>query len=197
MGGPQQGPVDHDPLVKATKILHDAGILVVVAAGNSGPDKWTIGSPGCSPWVLTVGSVSILDDLEVVWFSSRGPQGDWYKDHPSDWDEDYAKYGELLVKPDVVAPGGGRVSETTKPDEVLYQGCTGWFDGYYDLAIDGFEGMHGTSQATPHAAGLMVLLAEALPSITMEQVKQVLSRLGEKDEVRGWGLIRLSIFAGG
>ncbi len=196
LGGPQQGSVDHDPLVKATKILHDAGVIVVVAAGNSGPSQWTIGSPGCSPWVLTVGSVSILDDLQVVWFSSRGPQGDWYAKNRSDYEEDLRKYGDLLIKPDVVAPGGGRVHESDKPDEVLYQGITGWFDGFYDLAVDSFEGMHGTSQATPHVAGLMTLLAEAVDGLTVDAVKEVLRRqVKEKSPVDGWGLITLSLFA--
>jgi subtilisin family serine protease len=34
----------------------DAGILAVVAAGNSGPANFTLGSPGSAPWVLTVGA---------------------------------------------------------------------------------------------------------------------------------------------
>ena len=34
----------------------DAGILSVVAAGNDGPDYYTIGSPSSAPWVLTVGA---------------------------------------------------------------------------------------------------------------------------------------------
>ena len=32
----------------------EAGVLSVVAAGNDGPDNFTIGSPGSAPWVLTV-----------------------------------------------------------------------------------------------------------------------------------------------
>lgn len=32
----------------------DAGVLSVVAAGNDGPDNYTIGSPGSAPWVITV-----------------------------------------------------------------------------------------------------------------------------------------------
>ncbi len=34
----------------------DAGVLSVVAAGNDGPDNFTIGSPSSAPWVLTVGA---------------------------------------------------------------------------------------------------------------------------------------------
>jgi len=34
----------------------EAGVLSIVAAGNDGPDNYTIGSPGSAPWVLTVGA---------------------------------------------------------------------------------------------------------------------------------------------
>ena len=35
-----------------------AGIVVVAAAGNSGPDPMTIGVPGNVPYVITVGAMS-------------------------------------------------------------------------------------------------------------------------------------------
>lgn len=194
LGGTQQGPVDHDPEVKATKILYDHGVLVVVAAGNEGPGNWTIASPGVSPWVLTVGAYSPLYGGVAV-YSSRGPSGDWYKNHRADWQEDYSKYGDLLLKPDVIAPGGGPVREGQKPVDLIYSGVTGWFDGFYDLFADGFEAMRGTSMATPHVAGLMALVAEAAPEITMYDVKRIIAR-GWKNHVVGWGMITLSKFTG-
>lgn len=36
----------------------DAGVLTVVAAGNDGPTRGTIGSPSSDPWVLTTGASS-------------------------------------------------------------------------------------------------------------------------------------------
>lgn len=36
----------------------EAGVLSIVAAGNDGPDNYTIGSPGAGPWVLTVGAAT-------------------------------------------------------------------------------------------------------------------------------------------
>ena len=36
----------------------DAGVLSVVAAGNDGPDNYTIGSPSSAPWVLSVAATS-------------------------------------------------------------------------------------------------------------------------------------------
>jgi uncharacterized repeat protein (TIGR01451 family) len=38
--------------------VRDAGIFVATSAGNSGPDAETMGSPGNSPWMLTVGASS-------------------------------------------------------------------------------------------------------------------------------------------
>jgi len=196
LGGSQQGPVDHDPEVKVTKMLYERGIIVVVAAGNEGPGKWTIASPGVSPWVLTVGAYSPMYD-DVAVYSSRGPSGDYYKEHRSEWHEDLEKYGDLLIKPDVLAPGGGPAKEGQKPVDLIYSGCTGWFDGFYDLFADGFEAMRGTSMATPHAAGLMALLAEAVPDLTVDDVKRVVASVTpvtEKDETYGHGIIKLSMF---
>jgi len=69
----------------ASDVAVKKGIVVVVAAGNSGPLPGTIGSPGCAREVITVGAVDHLDKIAV--FSSRGP----------------TLVGR--VKPDIVAPG--------------------------------------------------------------------------------------------
>ena len=69
----------------ASDVAVKKGIVVVVAAGNSGPLPGTIGSPGCAREVITVGAVDHLDKIAI--FSSRGPTLDG------------------RVKPDIVAPG--------------------------------------------------------------------------------------------
>ncbi|MCC7352885.1 MAG: S8 family serine peptidase [Anaerolineae bacterium] len=64
-----------------------AGILPVVSAGNTGPQRGTVSAPASYPAALAVGA---LDDTDTVAaFSSRGP----------------SPFGE--VKPEVVAPGAG------------------------------------------------------------------------------------------
>jgi serine protease AprX len=96
-GGPSNNSYMKDPLCKAVREAKNAGLIVVAAAGNSGPDKKTIATPGISPDVITVGAVDdkrTIDtsDDEIASFSSRGPTN------------------EGLVKPDVVAPGVNIVS---------------------------------------------------------------------------------------
>lgn len=79
-----------DPLMLGANELVHAGICVVAAAGNSGPERETITSPGISPLVITVGSCDHHN--HVPDFSSRGP----------------TPAGQ--IKPDVVAPGVDIVS---------------------------------------------------------------------------------------
>lgn len=81
-----------DPLCRAVDKAIKSGLVVVAAAGNNGPDKESILSPGISREVITVGAVDdkrTIDpsDDTIATFSSRGPTLD----------------GEL--KPDLVAPG--------------------------------------------------------------------------------------------
>ncbi|HTY11919.1 MAG TPA: S8 family serine peptidase [Bacteroidota bacterium] len=82
------GTSDGDPddiLSEAVDRAVEAGIVVVVAAGNDG-DYGTISSPGAAREALTVGAIDSLQ--AVASFSSKGPSNKIYG-----------------IKPDVVAPG--------------------------------------------------------------------------------------------
>ena len=61
-----------DPLSSGAEALWKAGITVVAAAGNSGPNENSIKSPGNNPYVITVGALDIKN-FQVADFSSRGP----------------------------------------------------------------------------------------------------------------------------
>ncbi len=54
LGGGVQGP--HDFLAEAVNAAADAGLVVVVAAGNSGPGDSTVESPGSAAGALTAGA---------------------------------------------------------------------------------------------------------------------------------------------
>lgn len=84
LGGP--GPCDgSDALCETCDAAVQAGVAVCVAAGNDGPEPYTIGSPGGARNVITVGAVT--DQDRVATFSARGPTVDG------------------RPKPDVVTPG--------------------------------------------------------------------------------------------
>ncbi len=75
----------NDAMSLAADTVVERGVVVVAAAGNSGPAAGTITSPGCAENVITVGAVDATDSTAA--FSSRGPTADG------------------RAKPDVVAPG--------------------------------------------------------------------------------------------
>ncbi len=75
----------------AWKAFEAAGIIPVVAAGNSGPGADTIGAPGSYLQSITVGATDSND--KIASFSSRGPSK--IKD-PN---------GNPIMKPDISAPG--------------------------------------------------------------------------------------------
>ena len=82
-----------DPLCAAVRRVWNAGIVVCISSGSSGPNPSTITCPGNEPLIITVGAsddkstVYVTDDI-VASFSSRGPTS------IDGW-----------AKPDVVAPG--------------------------------------------------------------------------------------------
>jgi subtilisin family serine protease len=63
-----------DALSVACDSVVDQGIVVCVAAGNSGPGGGTLGSPGCAKKVITIGATDKQDSIAS--YSSRGPTVD-------------------------------------------------------------------------------------------------------------------------
>lgn len=63
---------ENDPLSRGAEALWKRGIIVVAAAGNSGPNERTIKSPGNNPYIITVGALD-TSNMQIADFSSRGP----------------------------------------------------------------------------------------------------------------------------
>lgn len=160
-------------LIKAVDIAWDNDIVVVCAAGNNGPNKSTITTPGISRKVITVGSsddaqtVSILDDL-ISNYSSRGPTKDCIK------------------KPDIVAPGSNIISCN----------CNNSYspqNGVYPMQNVGYIKKSGTSMAAPIITGVIARLLSDFPDLSNKDIKlsfkYVAQDLGFPQEQQGWGLI--------
>ena len=184
LGGPLQGSVFDDPECRLISVLKDE-MIVAVAAGNEGPEAYTVGSPGMCPDAVTVGAWSMTDN-KVSYFSSRG-SAEFYKEHPEVWDKDYSQRGEDMIKPDVCAPGGGRYNKEDKDEQIL-SGVTGWYDPYGDV-LPGWGIMKGTSMATPACAGLLTLACDNGLIKTAADVKRKMSKFAGKNSEVGYGLV--------
>ena len=165
LGHPVTEPSATDPLCQAVARAVTAGITVSVSAGNYGltstgaPVLGGITSPGNSPLAVTVGALDThgtlsTSDDNVAPFSSRGP----------------ARY-EIVVKPDVVAPGTRVVSLEAQ------NGYLGATYSQYHIAGSGknaYMRLSGSSMSTAVVSGGIALLLNAQPSMTPAQVKMAL-----------------------
>ncbi|HEX6747323.1 MAG TPA: S8 family serine peptidase [Longimicrobium sp.] len=166
-----------DPVTEAMKAAHDAGITVVFAAGNDGPDQNTMNYQSVAPWVISVAAgckLFVLDPTNsasqcvdangrapvLAGFSSRGVPGD------------------PLQHPDITAPGVRIVSARSNTGVVAPLGITSDLNacniGFQNL--DDFTCMSGTSMAAPHIAGVVALMQEAANGkLTPDQVSSILT----------------------
>ncbi|MET8528219.1 S8 family serine peptidase [Micromonospora sp. NPDC005172] len=96
-----------DPLSQSVNQLSaETGALFVVAAGNGGPDPYTLGAPGTADAALTIGAVDATDHLAD--FSSAGP-----------------RMIDDGLKPDLTAPGVDVLAARSQHIE--------WGEGFYRL----------------------------------------------------------------
>lgn len=71
-------PYQKDPVAMAVEKATEQGVICVIAAGNDGPGKGTILTPGIAPSAVTIGAIndkntSLRSDDDIASFSSRGP----------------------------------------------------------------------------------------------------------------------------
>ncbi|HAZ31594.1 MAG TPA: hypothetical protein DCY61_02670, partial [Dehalococcoidia bacterium] len=74
LGGWQGDGAGRDLLDMAVTHAASAGHILIIAAGNWGPDESTIASPAVAHGAIAVAASNSVD--EIVFFSSRGPAGD-------------------------------------------------------------------------------------------------------------------------
>lgn len=157
------GSITYDPghpLNIASKAAHEAGIVVVFAAGNDGQGEGNVYNRYAFPdWVVGVGGVDKLGRLG-----------------------DYSSRGDASDHADIVAPGSYIASaraisgaahdlnsspfdltEVTFPPKMIAAEHT----AHYTAGT-------GTSFAAPHVAGVVALMLEANDALTPDQVKQIL-----------------------
>ncbi len=178
IGGPASDSPELDPFTPAINNAVNAGSTVVIAAGNSGPDKGSVESPGLILKAITVGASCLPSQVWkqdyckteypfIAIFSSRGPS--FFSD-----------------KPDIVAPGVDIcAAKSTTTLDYFGEGC-------YDSE---HISLSGTSMATPHVSGAIALIKQAHPDWDYVTIKNALKStatdLGYPRYIQGSGLINV------
>jgi serine protease AprX len=182
------GPFNPDnPVNIASKAAHDSNIVVLFSSSNSGPGRDTHNTYGKAPWVISVAAGTKEGGLAS--FSSRGiPKEDRLAD--SDPNNDYDA-------PTITAPGTGREFESNAAKfsaaYVSARSKTNMFSNGLDSDLEiapnyipFYTQISGTSMATPHVAGVVALMLDADPTLTPDEVKEILvqtaSRMPGYDE---------------
>lgn len=151
---------ENSALVKGVNRAWDAGLVVVVAAGNNGPRRMTVTTPGISRKVITVGCSD--DNMEVfvggnrmVDYSGRGPTA------------------ACVCKPDLVAPGCSVVS------------CASHRDGY---AIK--SGTSMSTPIVSGAIALLLEKYPGLTNLEVKlKLRESCRDIGLPKNQQGWGLL--------
>ncbi|HEX8424372.1 MAG TPA: S8 family serine peptidase, partial [Pyrinomonadaceae bacterium] len=164
-----------DPINIASRAAYDSGITVVFAGANSGPGKNTYNKYAKAPWVIGVAAGTKEGGLAS--FSSRGLPADERltdEDTLNDYDA-----------PTITAPGTGREFEsnaakftsayvsTRATSNITSNGL----DADTELApgeIPFYTQISGTSMATPYVAGVVALMLDADPSLTPDEIRQII-----------------------
>ncbi len=154
-------------LLQGVENLWDAGLVVVVSAGNYGPDKGSVAVPGISRKVITVGV------YDGEWKNSRFIGKRWK----------YSGIGPTntcVVKPDLVAPGVRILSCSRE-----YTRNSLWKHPYVAKS--------GTSMATPVVSGAIACLLSKYPDMTNVEVKLKLRESCRRleEEGTGWGMLNV------
>jgi hypothetical protein len=145
-----------------------AGIANVFSAGNNGPDSMSIGTPN---YINT----GLVNTFCVGAVNGNNPEFQ-ITNFSSRGPSPCGGEGSLLIKPEIVAPG---------------------FNVRSAVDSDGYSAFSGTSMASPHVSGGILLLKEAFPMVSGEEMLLALYNsaidLGEEgeDNVYGMGMIDL------
>jgi serine protease AprX len=141
------------PLAQACEEAWNAGILVLAAAGNTGPTG-TINTPGFDPLILTAGAINDRNSIDrtddtIAAYTSRRPTINGF------------------IKPDIAVPGSN-ITSLLAPNSTLANELPGNIVGsqYFTLS--------GTSMATGIASGISAQLISGFPRLDPNRVKALL-----------------------
>lgn len=144
-----EGHEEEEQLLRWVEKMWDAGIVVITASGNFGPDYGSVTIPGISKKVITVGACDAAYDR-------RRPNPNFYSG--------CGPTAECVVKPDICAPGNRIYSCNFR---------------YPWKSKKAYIAKTGTSMATPVIAGATALLLDKYPHMENVEVKMRLWESGD------------------
>lgn len=148
LGGPTL-VAGFDMFDKAVGAMIKKGIVPVVSAGNAGPSSLTVGSPGTSLQVITVGAASHAHNERILRDLQFGPQIGWF----------YRPFGATQTA--YFSSRGPNANGFSDPD-VMANGFASFGQGFASTTL-GITIGSGTSFSAPSVAGVAALLRQAFP----------------------------------
>ncbi|MFH0907425.1 MAG: S8 family serine peptidase [bacterium] len=179
---------DAQPAGAAVSVTGNQEMVIVFAAGNSGPYSQTVGSPATAKNIITVGAAENVHSHALTngGNASSGSDGCGFTDADNDSTEDMATFSSRgpcsdgRQKPDVVAPGShitGGVAQEGPPTDtgtgndlscfkasgvcaLPGQGGTGNPNNFFPTNQQFWSTSSGTSHSTPAVAGGCALIRQ-------------------------------------
>lgn len=185
------------------------------AGFTNGTPDFSINSMACGKNVISVGAWNARNRWPVLFGVSQAYQGEgWGVGEAAG----FSSYGTLLdgtTLPHVCAPGSAIVSSISTPymDRLSSQ-LGDRFSSYVtnnltaDQNVNGrhnyYEAEQGTSMSTPICAGGVALWLQADPTLTVDDVKQIIAETSDKDSfvtnglypAAKWGAGKFNAYAG-
>ncbi|HKY04615.1 MAG TPA: S8 family serine peptidase, partial [Blastocatellia bacterium] len=164
-----------DPIHIASRALYERNVVIVFSASNSGPGKDSLNRYGKAPWVIAVANGTKEGGLDIS--SSRGlPREERLTD-----DNPLNDFNA----PTITAPGTGREFTTSAArlttDIVATRSTSNLVANGLDADLEippaylpFYTQISGTSMACPFISGTVALMLDADPTLTPDEVKQIL-----------------------